>query len=340
MSSERSRFDFLGLREQDCRMEAQGRTRPTSRVGYAITLVGCAIFVASLVMDLYCKPGHGVWAAYWYSFWGLSWKVFAIDPVSRAGLLLFFFGGVGIVAILSVVGLVRSVLGRSLAWALASATASWFLTTVAFFFLQTFGRFPPGGARWPLLGLAVAAAGSIVVVLSSRGRKTAADPESHTDAQGRTSPVGRVGYAVTLLGCAVFVASRLMHVQDRLANGAYYSYSEFSMWWRNATIPTEHAAVLLFLFGGVALVAILSAVSLARSEVGRSFAWALAAGVAAWFLMSMGWLFPFGRFRLEGERWALLGLLAAAAGSVIVVFASRSRRTIPADPGSRPDLPE
>jgi hypothetical protein len=99
------------------------RTRaPRSRVGYAVVLLGGALFVATCFLPYYGFPGGRSVSLY-------DQRLVAQDGGYELGVIIFLFGGVATVLVIAIVGLTRSEhpSGGAL---LAGAVAAWSLTWI------------------------------------------------------------------------------------------------------------------------------------------------------------------------------------------------------------------
>jgi hypothetical protein len=78
------------------------RTRaPRSRVGYAVVLLGGALFVATCFLPYYGFPGGRSVSLY-------DQRLVAQDGGYELGVIIFLFGGVATVLVIAIVGLTRS----------------------------------------------------------------------------------------------------------------------------------------------------------------------------------------------------------------------------------------
>jgi hypothetical protein len=99
------------------------RTRaPRSSVGYAVVLLGGALFVATCFLPYYGFPGGRSVSLY-------DQRLVAQDGGYELGVIIFLFGGVATVLVIAIVGLTRSEhpSGGAL---LAGAVAAWSLTWI------------------------------------------------------------------------------------------------------------------------------------------------------------------------------------------------------------------
>jgi hypothetical protein len=95
---------------------------PRSRVGYAIVLLGAALFVATCFLPYYGFPlGRSV-SLY-------DQLLVAQDGGLELGAILFLFGGVATVLVVAIIGLTRSERPSGRAF-LAGAVAAWSLTWI------------------------------------------------------------------------------------------------------------------------------------------------------------------------------------------------------------------
>lgn len=101
------------------------RTRATgSSVGYAIALVGAALFVATCFLPYYGFPDGGSVSQYDQLMVGQGGGL-------ESGAILFLFGGVAIIVVVAIVGLARPRLNMgSVHVFLAGAVAAWSLTWI------------------------------------------------------------------------------------------------------------------------------------------------------------------------------------------------------------------
>jgi hypothetical protein len=104
-------------------MAEDRRTRATrSRVGYAIVLIGCALFVVACFLPYYGVAGGRSVTLY-------DQLVVAQDGGLELGAILFLFGGVATVVVVAILGLTRGE-RPSLRAFLAGAVAAWSLTWI------------------------------------------------------------------------------------------------------------------------------------------------------------------------------------------------------------------
>jgi hypothetical protein len=147
------------------------RTRtPRSSVGYAVVLLGGALFVATCFLPYYGFPGGRSVSLY-------DQLLVAQDGGLEFGAILFLFGGVATVLVIAIVGLTRSQLTSGRAF-LAGAVAPWSLTWIGSL-LQTASLREettiPGGLSleagfWlQAVSIGVAAIGTILVVTRRTG---------------------------------------------------------------------------------------------------------------------------------------------------------------------------
>jgi len=101
------------------------RTRAAgSSVGYAITLVGAALFVATCFLPYYGFPDGGSVSLY-------DQLLVSPDSGAEFGAILFQFGGVATIVVVAIVGLARGKLNTgSVHFFLAGAVAAWSLTWI------------------------------------------------------------------------------------------------------------------------------------------------------------------------------------------------------------------
>ena len=98
------------------------RTRaPRSTVGYAVVLLGAALFVTTCFLPYYGFPGARSISLYD--------QLVARDGGLEFGAVLFLFGGVAIVLVVAIVGLTRSERPSGHAF-LAGAVAAWSLSWI------------------------------------------------------------------------------------------------------------------------------------------------------------------------------------------------------------------
>jgi hypothetical protein len=138
-----------------------------SRVGYAVVLLGGALFVATCFLPYYGFPVGRSVSLY-------DQRLVAQDGGYELGVILFLFGGVGIVLVIAIVGLTRSERpsGGTL---LAGAVAAWSLTWIGSL-VQTaslresaIGRLSLEAGFWlQAVSIGVAVIGTILVGLGKR----------------------------------------------------------------------------------------------------------------------------------------------------------------------------
>jgi hypothetical protein len=118
-------LDSPGIR--DIIMDMAAEIRPTRKagvvIGYAITLVGAAMFVAACFMPYYGFSGGGSVSQY-------DQLMVGQDGGLELGAILFLFGGVATVAVVAIVGLARSKRDSGPVQFLAGAVAAWSLTWI------------------------------------------------------------------------------------------------------------------------------------------------------------------------------------------------------------------
>ena len=111
------------------------------------------------------------------------------------------------------------------------------------------------------------------------------------------SPVSSVGYAIVLVGAALFVATCFLpYYRYELASGRSVSlYDQLTVAYGGGL----QLGPKLFLFGGVATVVVVALVGLMRRErpSGRGF---LAGAVTVWSLTWIGWLLQAASLRGDG----------------------------------------
>ena len=95
---------------------------PRSSVGYAVVLLGGALFVATCFLPYYGFPGGRSVSLY-------DLRSVAQDGGLELGAILFLFGGVATVVVVAIVGLTRGE-RPSLRAFLAGAVAAWSLTWI------------------------------------------------------------------------------------------------------------------------------------------------------------------------------------------------------------------
>jgi len=95
---------------------------PRSRVGYAVVLLGAALFVATCFLSYYGFPGGRSLSLY-------DQLLVAQDGGLEVGAILFLFGGVPAVLVVAIVGLTRGERqsGRGF---LAGAVSAWSVTWI------------------------------------------------------------------------------------------------------------------------------------------------------------------------------------------------------------------
>jgi hypothetical protein len=152
-------------------MAEDRRTRATrSRVGYAIVLIGCALFVVACFLPYYGFPGVRSITFY-------DQLVVAQDGGLELGAILFVFGGIATVVVVAIAGLPRG--GRpSVRAFLAGAVAAWSLTWIGSLLqtadLREMGATIPGGLTLEVgywlqaVGIGAAVIGTILVGVGKR----------------------------------------------------------------------------------------------------------------------------------------------------------------------------
>ena len=146
-----------------------GRTRaPRSSVGYAVVLLGGALFVATCFLPYYGFPEGRSVSLY-------DQRLVAHDGGYELGVILFLFGGVATVLVIAIIGLTRSERPSGGAL-LAGAAAAWSLTWIGSL-LQTaslresaIGRLSLEAGFWlQAVSIGVAVIGTILVVTRRTG---------------------------------------------------------------------------------------------------------------------------------------------------------------------------
>jgi hypothetical protein len=142
------------------------------------------------------------------------------------------------------------------------------------------------------------------------------------------APRSRVGYAIVLLGAALFVATCFLPYYGFPLGRSVSLYDQLLV----AQDGGLELGAILFLFGGVATVLVVAIIGLTRSErpSGRAF---LAGAVAAWSLTSTGVLLQTASLResaigvlsLEIGFWLqVVSIGVAVIGTILVGFGKRS----------------
>jgi hypothetical protein len=146
-----------------------GRTRaPRSSVGYAVVLLGGALFVATCFLPYYGFPEGRSVSLY-------DQRLVAQDGGYELGVILFLFGGVATVLVIAIIGLTRSERPSGGAL-LAGAAAAWSLTWIGSL-LQTaslresaIGTLSLEAGFWlQAVSIGVAVIGTILVVTRRTG---------------------------------------------------------------------------------------------------------------------------------------------------------------------------
>lgn len=165
--------------------------RPTRKagfvIGYAITLVGAALFVATSFMAFYGFPGGGSVSQYDQLMVGQD------DGVEFGG-ILFLFGGVATVVVVAIVGLARGKRDAGPVQGLAGAVAAWSLTWIGALLHTTNlleGTIPRGltlelGFWLQAVSIGVAVIGTILVATRRIGAHERRAAVSHREVE--TSP--------------------------------------------------------------------------------------------------------------------------------------------------------
>lgn len=165
------------------------RTRATgSSVGYAIALVGAALFVATCFLPYYGFPDGGSVSQYDQLMVGQGGGL-------ESGAILFLFGGVAIIVVVAIVGLARPRLNMgSVHVFLAGAVAAWSLTWIGALLHTTNlleGTIPRGltlelGFWLQAVSIGVAVIGTILVATRRIGAHERRAAVSHREVE--TSP--------------------------------------------------------------------------------------------------------------------------------------------------------
>ncbi|HEU4356075.1 MAG TPA: hypothetical protein VFT27_10845 [Actinomycetota bacterium] len=147
-----------------------GASRKTgSVIGYATTLVGAVLFVASCFMPFYGFPNQGSVTRY---------DQLTVGQDVDVGAILILFGGVTVVFVVAIVGLARSRRDAGPVQFLAGAVAAWSLTWIGAL-LQTAslreGRIMPVGLTLEIgfwlqaVSIGLAVIGTILVAIRRVG---------------------------------------------------------------------------------------------------------------------------------------------------------------------------
>lgn len=108
-------------------MDMAAEIRPTRKarfvIGYAISLVGAVLFVATCFMPYYGLPGGESVSQY-------DQLMIGEDGGPELGAVLFLFGGVATVVVVAIVGLARGKRDAGPAQFLAGSVAAWSLTWI------------------------------------------------------------------------------------------------------------------------------------------------------------------------------------------------------------------
>jgi hypothetical protein len=148
-----------------------------------------------------------------------------------------------------------------------------------------------------------------------------------TDVSRRWARRSSPGYAVVLLGAALFVTSCF------LPYTGFPSPAERTLsLYEQVTLPNSGASdlgALLYLFGGVATLAVVASVALLRGGRGRGLPFLLIGAVAAWSLTWIGILWQFrtvsGLFSLKFGFWLqAVSIGVVVIGTIVVWLETRS----------------
>jgi hypothetical protein len=108
-------------------MDMAAEIRPTRKarfvIGYAISLVGAVLFVATCFMPYYGFPGGESVSRY-------DQLMIGQDSGPELGAVLFLFGGVATVVVVAIVGLARGKRDAGPVQFLAGSVAAWSLTWI------------------------------------------------------------------------------------------------------------------------------------------------------------------------------------------------------------------
>ena len=140
-------------------------------------------------------------------------------------------------------------------------------------------------------------------------------------------PGSTLGYAIVLLGAGLFVTSCFLPYNGFLVLGER-SLSLYQQLTLGPNGRGSDLGALLYLFGGVASVAVVAIVGLARGERWRGLPSLLVGAVAAWSLTWIGILLRLGTFAgasVEVGFWLqAVSIGVAVIGTILVEFGKRS----------------
>ena len=159
----------------DIIMDMAAEIRPTRKarfvIGYAISLVGAVLFVATCFMPYYGFPGGESVSQY-------DQLMVGQDGGPELGAVLFLFGGVATVVVVAIVGLARSRRDAGPVQFLAGSVAAWALTWIGSLLrsanLREGGTIPGGltlevGFWLQALSIGLAVIGTILVATRRAG---------------------------------------------------------------------------------------------------------------------------------------------------------------------------